>query len=167
MNLFDIEDDFELCDGLFGRFAEFNNAIDVDSYSELERIVTLVWHSSGLIGNGGFHYLFEGDFRGDPGFVYTAAAYQRIGAAAAYKAFQEALRQFPDGILPDDIATRLRIYESVPKETWDKIERVYYDADKETKACLARFIRKHRNDYERLLQEKEAEQRGGRRRKSR
>ena len=103
MNLFDIQDDSKLCDELFGRFAEFSNEIDVDSHSELERIVTLVRHSSGLIGNGGFHYLFEGDFRGDPGFVYTAAAYQRIGAADAYKAFQEAFRQFPEGILPDNI----------------------------------------------------------------
>ena len=154
MKLFDNKNDFELCSQLFGRFAEFNNEIDVDSYGELERVVTLVWQSSGLIGNGGFHYLFEGDFKGDPGFVYTAASYKRIGAVEAYEAFQDAIKQFPDGVLPTDTEQRIREYEAVPKEIWDKIERRYYDADKDTAKCLARFIRDHRSDYERLLKRK-------------
>jgi hypothetical protein len=154
VKLFDIKDDFELCDRLFGKLAEFDNVIDVDSYSELERVVTLVWHSSGLIGNGGFHYLFEGEFNGDPGFVYTAASYKRIGALAAYEAFQDATKQFPGGVLPTDSEQRIREYEAVPKEIWDKIERRYYDADKDTVKCLSRFIREHRREYEDLLKRK-------------
>ena len=73
-------DDGKLCDGAFDRFAEFSNKIDVDSYSEEERVVTLVLHSFGIIGNGGIEYLFAGNFNGDPGFVYTAAAFKAIGA---------------------------------------------------------------------------------------
>jgi len=156
VNILDIQDDFELCNQLFSRLAEFCNEIDVDSYTELERVVTLVWHSGGLIGNGGFHYLFEGDFSGDPGFVYTAAAYQRIGASRAYEAFQDAIRQFPGGVLPADIDERLRAYESLPKATWDQIERRYYDAAKDTETCLARFIREHRRGYEDLLNQKKS-----------
>lgn len=154
MNIFDIQDDFDLCDRVFGRFAEFCNEIDVDSYTELERVLTLVWHSSGLIGNGGFHYLLEGDFNGDPGFVYTAASYQRIGALRAYEAIQDAIKQFPGGVLPADIDERMRAYEAVPKETWDQIEGRYYDAAKDTERCLARFIRDHRSQYEDLLKQK-------------
>jgi hypothetical protein len=73
-------DDFELCDGVFSSFADFGNQIDVDSYSQEQRVITLAWHASGLIANGGFEYLFEGWFPGDPGYVYTAAAFKTIGA---------------------------------------------------------------------------------------
>jgi hypothetical protein len=119
--------------------------------------VRLVWHSAGLIENGGFHYLFEGDFRGDPGFVYTAAAYHRIGAFRAYEAFQDAIRQFPGGLLPTEVSQRLRVYESIPAERWDEIAGRYYDATKDTEGCLARFIREHRDDYARVLETKGAE----------
>lgn len=119
--ILDIQDDFELCNEVFSRLCDSCNEIDVGSCAELERIVRLVWHSAGLIENGGFRYLFECDFMGDPGFVYTAAAYHRIGALRAYEAFQDAVRQFPGGVLPHDINERLRLYESVPQERWDEI----------------------------------------------
>ena len=122
MSLFDIQDNFEICDQLFGRLCESCNEIDVDSCTELERVVTLVWHSSGLIENGGFHYLFEGDFRGDPGFVYTAAAYHRIGAFRAYEAFQDAIGSSP-ATLPTEVRERLRVYESIPGERWTESRR--------------------------------------------
>jgi hypothetical protein len=155
MSMFDTADDFKLCDQVFGALAD--SPINVDTCGELERVVRLVWDSSGLIGNGGFHYLFEGDYPGDPGFIYTVAAYQRIGARAAYEALQGAFRQFPGGVVPSSIDGRLKVFESLPKDTWDRIERRYYDADKETERCLASFIRQHRSEYELLLAAKRAE----------
>jgi len=155
MTILDTPDDFELCDRVWCALSE--NTIDVDACGELERVVRLVWDSSGLIGNGGFHRLFEGDYPGDPGFVYTVAAYKRIGAGGAYYALQAAFRQFPSGVVPADIHERLRAFESLPEKSWDEIERRYYDADKETERCLARFIREHRSGYELLLGARRAE----------
>jgi len=155
MSILDTQDDFRLCDLVFCALSE--NRIDVEACSELERVVRLVWDSSGLIGNGGFHRLFEGDYPGDPGFVYTVAAYQRIDARAAYEALQAAFRQFPGGVLPAEIEERLRVFESLPQETWEEIEGRYYDADIETEHCLARFIREHRNGYEQILALRRAE----------
>lgn len=155
MSILDIADDFDLCDQVWCALSE--STIDVDACGELERVVRLVWDSSGLIGNGGFHRLFEGDYPGDPGLVYTVAAYKRIGAEAAYEALQAAFRQFPGGVPPADIHERLRVFESLPEKTWEEIEGRYYDADKETERCLARFIREHRNGYEQLLGAKRAE----------
>lgn len=157
--IFDIEDDFELCNKVFGSFANLCNKIDVASYEELERVVTLVWHSFGLIGNGGFHFLFEGDYAGDEGFVYTVAAYHRIGALTAYRAFQDAFRAFPRGALSADIDERLRLYESKPKRIWDGIERRFYGAEKEIVSNLAKFIRDNRHGFEQLLEQKLATQR--------
>jgi hypothetical protein len=155
MSILDTADDFELCDRVWCALSE--STINVDTCGELERVVRLVWGSSGLIGNGGFHRLFEGDYPGDPGFVYTVAAYQSIGARSAYKALQDAVRQFPGGVMPAEIEERLRVFESTPKETWEEIEGRYYDADKETEHSLARFIREHRSGFERLLALRRAE----------
>ncbi len=131
--------------------------IDVDACGELERVVRLVWDSSGLIGNGGFRRLFEGDYPGDPGFIYTVSAYKRIGAEAAYHALQAIFRQFPGGVLPVDIHESLKIFESIPEQTREDIEERYYGADKETEHCLAQFIREYRSGYERLLAARRAE----------
>src|SRR6185503_11800205 len=114
MSILNTSDDFELCDGVWCALSE--NKIDVDACGELERVVRLVWDSSGLIGNGGFHRLFEADYLGDPGFVCTVAAYKRISAEAGYEALQAAFRQFPGGVLPADIQERLRIFKSIPQQ---------------------------------------------------
>jgi hypothetical protein len=158
MSILDTADDFKLCDRVWCALSE--SSINLDTCGELERVVRLVWDSSGLIGNGGFHRLFEGDYPNDPGFVYTVAAYKRIGAEAAYEAMQAAFRQFPGGVLPADIKQRLRVFESLPEKTWEDIEGRYYEADKETERCLARFIREHRGGYEQLLGDERAEQTG-------
>ena len=141
MGLFDTQDNFELCDGVYRGLSQ--DRIDVNTCSELERVVRLVWDSCGLIGNGGFHRLFEGEYPGDPGFIYTAAAYARIGAGDAYAAVQDAIRQFPGGVVPHRLDERLRIYESLPEKGRAEIEGRYFDADKEIEFCLARFIREH------------------------
>ena len=144
------DDDFELCNGVFSRFADFNNSIDVDSYTEEQRVVTLVWHAGGLIGNGGFEYLFEGDFQGDPGFIYTAAAFATIGPHASYQAFQRALACFSGGY-PMDAKTRTVAFERVPEEHRLSINHQFWDDHDNMKAALARYIRERRPTFRKLL----------------
>jgi hypothetical protein len=148
--LFALTDDFELCNGVFCRFADLNNEIDVDSYTEEERVVTLVWHASGIIGNGGFEYLFEGWFTGDAGYVYTAAAFKTIGATQSYGAFQRALGVFGDQY-PDDSAERDAVYHRVPEEERTAINRQFWDDEQNMTAALARYIRERRTRFRELL----------------
>ena len=145
-----LTDDFELCNGVFGRFADFNNQIDVDSYSQEERVITLAWHASGLIGNGGFEYLFGGWFAGDPGYVYTAAAFKIIGATESYAAFQRALGVFGDRY-PEDPAERDTVYHRVPEEERWAINRQFFEYEQNMTAALARYIRNHRVRFRELL----------------
>jgi len=144
------EDDFELCDGVFGCFADLNNSIEVESYTEEQRIVTLVWHASGIIGNGGFEYLFEGEFNGDPGFIYTAAAFATIGARASYQALQRALACFGSDY-PSNTKSRNAIFERVPKSERESINHQFWDDDANMRAALARYIREHRITFRTLL----------------
>jgi hypothetical protein len=145
-----ITDDGELCDAVFCRFAEFNNQINVDAYTEEERVVTLVWHASGIIGNGGFEYLFEGDFNGDSGFMYTAAAFKMIGAAESYAAFQRARGAF-GGHYPTDPKQRIAAFHHVPEHERTMISRQFWDDDHNMRSGLARYIRERHERFRQLL----------------
>jgi len=148
--LLDTVDDFELCDGVFLRFSEFNNRIDVDTYTEEQRVVTLVWHAAGIIGNGGFDYLFEGEFKGDPGYIYTAAAFKTIGATESYAAFQRALKAF-NGRRPTDPNERSTGFDRLPEDERDGINQQFWDADNNKRSCLAHYIRERRERFRQLL----------------
>lgn len=150
--LFEKSDPFELCDGVFCALADVTgNRIDAANEPEPSRTVTLVWHSTGLIGNGGFKYLFEGNFNGDPGYRMTAASFERIEAPNAAAAFRAAFALFPNGQLPTDVNERLRIYESHPEETRDAIDIRFFKAEEEIKRQLAAYIRNNKADLKRIL----------------
>jgi hypothetical protein len=51
---------------------QYGEDIDVADLPEEHRIVLLVDTARGIIGNGGFNYLFEGTFNGDPHYLLTA-----------------------------------------------------------------------------------------------
>ncbi len=148
--LLDGGDDFELCDGVFVHIADrHGNELDIDKETETERVVTLVWHSFGIIGNGGFQYLFEGDFNGDPGFILTAAALRRIGCAEAAEAFEQALSLFHGNCPPSNIEDRLKIYQSISETERERINRKFWDAGNELQAKLAAFIRANAQELQR------------------
>lgn len=88
--LFTEASDLDLCRAVFTRIVEhYGNEINASAVGNEERIVLLVWHAMGIIGNGGFNYLFESDFRGDRHFVWTAAAFQTIGCSTAARRFRK------------------------------------------------------------------------------
>src|SRR5262245_5321203 len=97
-------DDFELCNGMFTRIIEYHgDDIDASAISEQERVVLLVWYASGIIGNGGFRYLFEGELQGDPHFALTAEAFRATGCKKAAEAVRKTLAMFPNSRPPTDI----------------------------------------------------------------
>ncbi len=149
--LFKTEDEFKLCDGVFVQFAEGDNTIDARRMEEEERVVTLVWHSLGLIQNGGFEYLLAGEFTGDEGFVYTAAAYKKIGAERAYRCFQEALAIFNDCASSEPRSARAERFAARNRATRDRINNEFFDSVPDTKTKLASYIRKHADTIKRLL----------------
>jgi hypothetical protein len=94
----------------------------------------LVWHSGGLIGNGGFEYLFEGEFDGDPEFGITAEAHKTAGLPRSYEAFQDAFALFPRGIVPHDSDERIRQYRRADETIRQEINRRYWTDDWEKTA---------------------------------
>lgn len=85
---------------------------DLSRIPKPQQTVLLVFKSHGLIGNGGFQYLFEGDISGDPEFLLTRGAYKTIGATGACAAFEKAFAVFPNSTPPADIGRRLEMWQS-------------------------------------------------------
>ncbi|HEV3138314.1 MAG TPA: DUF4375 domain-containing protein [Pirellulales bacterium] len=137
--------DFDLVNGTFVKIgAHYGHWVDATQYSPEERVIMLVWHSSGIIDNGGFEYLFAGDFPGDPDYRITAEAYKTAGLLRGYEAFQEAFALFPEWTVPHDRAERSQFFHAANRSARDRLNRKLwqdgYEGSREQK--LAEFIRK-------------------------
>ena len=136
--------DFDLVNGTFVKIGDrYGHWVDATRYAEEERAIMLVWHSSGIIDNGGFEYLFSGDFDGDPEFKITAETYKVVGLTRGYEAFQEAFRQFPNGKVPYDSEERIRQYKLADESVREEINRKHWQDgwDDLREKKLAEFIR--------------------------
>jgi hypothetical protein len=141
-HLFAEGDDFELCDTLFGRIVEaHHNRVDAARLTEEERVVFLVWGAFGVIGNGGFQYLFEHQLKGDPDFARTARAFHEIGCVEAAEAFERTLALFPNSGPPRDIDRRLKLYNSRIESTPTEMDRQFFRAEMSIVRSLANYIR--------------------------
>jgi hypothetical protein len=143
--------DSRLCNRtVIGIANQYGEDIDVSDLPEEHRIVLLVDTARGIIGNGGFNYLFEGTFKGDPHYFLTAAAFQAIGCRKAASAFQEALALFPDGKPPTDTEERLQIYRRGTGAQRHRLDCAIWDSGAEIETKLADYIRSHREAFRQL-----------------
>jgi hypothetical protein len=137
-------DDSELCNGVFDLIITHHGEdIDASTIGMAERVVLLAWHASGIIGNGGFRYLFEGNITGDPYFALTPDAFQAAGCKKAAEAIQKTLALFPRSRPQRDIKERLRHYLGRIKAWPTDMDMQFFAADRELRKCLADYIRSH------------------------
>ena len=136
--------DFDLVDSTFVKIGDrYGHWVDASQYTPEERVIMLVWHSSGIIDNGGFEYLFSGDFDGDPEFKITAAAYKTVGLTRGYEAFQDAFKLFPNGKIPHDSEERIQQYKMADESVREEINTKHWKDGWEDlrEKVLAQFIR--------------------------
>ncbi len=134
--------DFDLVNGTFVKIgARYHHWLDASQYTPEEAVVALVWHSSGLIGNGGLEYLFAGEFPGDPDFRITAEAYRTAGIKRSYEAFQAAFRLFPGNVVPCDPEERSRLYDAANKSARAALDREFWQDEPAITKRLSEFIR--------------------------
>jgi hypothetical protein len=141
-------DDSELCDGVHTRIVEYHgDDVDASVIGGEERVVLLVWHVSGIIGNGGFRYLFEGNLKGDPYFALTAEAFRATGCKKAAEAVRKTLAMFPNSRPPRDIGERLRYYLSRINGWPSDMDVQLIEANEDLTKCLADYIRSHADGF--------------------
>ena len=110
-----------------------------------EQVIQLVYHSLGIIGNGGFEYLFSGTFSFDPEFLATAEAHRNLGLTRSYEAFQRDFALFPELRIPHNGRDRIQIYKQTDETVREEINRLYWqdDWDKLSIKRLAEDIREN------------------------
>jgi hypothetical protein len=148
--------DDELVRDIYWRIvkAHGDNNTDVSTCSEHERVVVLVDLATGIIGNGGFEYLFENDLKGDPDFLFTAAAFKKAGLERSYSAFLEAFSLFPRGKVPRYRKRRVQLYGAIDEGRRLEINRKFWQdgisGDCLVERKLAQYIREHPASFSHL-----------------
>lgn len=144
-------DDHELFSVVFDRIVRrYGGDLNVMDLKAHERVFLLAYDAWGIIGNGGFNYLFERSIRGDPHFEETAAAFATIGCDAAAEAFAEVFQLFPDKQPPEDVEERLRLYRSGPGTKRGPIDKQFFAASKEIRNCLRAYVQAHGEQFTEL-----------------
>ncbi len=137
--------DFELANATFVKIQQ-----RIESGTPLSRpeetVITLIWHSSGIIDNGGFEYLFSGTFEFDPEFRAAAEAYRTVGLDGNFEAFQQALALFPDGRVPHRGDERVRLYKQADESVREEINRMFWNDDNRLAQKVAQYIREHASE---------------------
>lgn len=140
--LFSPKEDSRLCDDVFLAVAKAAGVdFDTSNLPQPCQTISLVWYSAGIVGANGFEHLLEGDFKGDPGYKLTLAAYHGIDAREAFQAFQEIFELFPSHELPIDRIERMRIFHSIPGDIRYEIDQRFFGYDAEIGSKLATYIR--------------------------
>lgn len=146
------DDDFDLCDETYWKIvSHYGEDLRACDLPDIHRAVLLVWHSSGIIDNGGFEYLFSGDLGGDPDYSLTCKSFGIIDCDKALESFKEALAVFPDQETIMDLDKRKQFFESYPEEVKDIINSKFWSVGiggtDEIKTLLASYIRKHEESF--------------------
>lgn len=142
--LLDGPDDFTLVNEVFKRVQNVADGGDLSglrTLSEPQRIVLHVVGSDGLIGNGGFEYLFTADL---VDFKGMAEAFAAIGATRAAAAFRDALQIFPDRRPQSTVDERRAFISSLGPDATAHLDQCatrFYHADDEIVERLATYIR--------------------------
>jgi len=137
---------FDAVDAVFCRLADREQQRGVESITDIERVVLLVWHASGIIGNGGFRYFFECALP----LLATAQAYERIGVEQAGSILRRLREIFPGRRVPDDYDRRMAIVSRFYHEHTDllsQLEREFYSTDALMEQQLAGWIRVHHDVF--------------------
>lgn len=124
------ESDWELCNSAWRRITEkYGETAVASDFNAVERVIVLVWTVTGIIGNGGFEYLFSSDLPGDQNYRMSLEAFKAIEAIEAEKAFKDALSVFPGGEVPASERERLATFKLFPESERDQIATRFFAAD--------------------------------------
>lgn len=136
--------DFDICNNTWENIGKrYKHRSLASEFSEKERVVVMVWTVFGIIGNGGFEFLFESKLPGDPNYQYTLYAFEKIGCTEAVKVIKQALSLFDNGTPPPDDRVRIKQYLKHQENIRNQINFKFWDLKPEIIKNLANYIIKN------------------------
>jgi Domain of unknown function (DUF4375) len=103
-----------------------------------QRVVYLVWHSAGIIGNGGLFYFFEHDFDVEE----VAAAYDAIGLPESASILRQAIAKFPNSKRPVNFQKCMEFLDQ-HEDFFESLSTNFWHSQKGLEDILASYIKKH------------------------
>jgi hypothetical protein len=137
-------DDSELVQTvILGINKKHGDRIDLAKYTAAESTLVLTELVRGIIGNGGFRHLLEGDIPGDPDYRLSVKAFETLGLRPIVETFREVLSVFPRSRPPRNLDRRLNKYLETPYKERQKLDKKFWEADDQITAGQAQFIDQH------------------------
>lgn len=140
--------DSDLADAVIRRIDRHYPDRSLKVLSKPERIVYCAYVCTGIIGNGGFRYLLEAPFEGDPRLKYAFEAFKALDCPEAITAFRQTFAVFPDGFPPKDIKQRMKIYLKAMRKWPTDEDLLFFKAT--PYAAIGRYIRARQEAFDHL-----------------
>lgn len=119
----------------------------LDALSETQRAVVLAWGATGIIGNGGFRYFYEGEWR----MAELGAAYRALGFGDAADACERSLDVFPGRVVPRDQHRRSEILERIDQTQLESLQgavfAIGWDALRD---AIGQYMARHASEFVRF-----------------
>lgn len=139
-------EDFNVANGFFSLICGIHaGEFNADFYRPVERPIMLTWHAKGIIGNGGFAYLFEGEWPGDLDYQLTIDAHRAIGCDDQVRALEWAISEVSAAA---DRTKRRDAFVALPSATQNEINSLYWNEGMERK--ISKYIRENKKLLEHL-----------------
>jgi hypothetical protein len=128
--------DFDSINELVLRIAEKGRKLGIHSLTDFENTVSLIWHASGIVENGGFQYFYEHEFDAEA----VAQAYERIGCAKCAEILRLSWSLFPDSLQTASLAERIE-YMRQNKDLFYDLSNLFWEADTQMESRLAEYVK--------------------------
>lgn len=119
----------------------------IDALTAAQRVVVLSWSGRGIIGNGGFKYFYEGEWRG----AELAAAYRALGFADAAEASQRSLDVFPARQPPRDAKRRYEFIAAGEDAVFGNLEDAIFAIEwPNLERAIGEYMAQHAQEFRRF-----------------
>ena len=133
-------DDFDFIDNFFCEIAQKEEDEGTYSLTYEQKVVLWIWHSKGLIDNGGFDNFLVWE----EASVELAEMFKEINLIHVAEIFEKIFMLFPEIESSSDSVRRDQIVSSKRKEIDEELERLnqqFYESDELIESKLAEYIR--------------------------
>lgn len=131
-------------------FGDANGEALIDHLPRPRQVFAIIYSAQGIIDNGGFQYLFEGDWSNTPPYAYFSDAYREIGATDVADWLDQAASMFPfsDPHLHREARVRyLRDFCVKGDSPMGLLSGEAIDASARVFTRLAQYVRAHQIDF--------------------
>lgn len=139
--------DFELVDGIVVKIAAKEEKHGSLSLTNEQQIVGTIWQVSGIVSNGGIHYLLE-HIAID--IEQVAGYYEAVDMHESAALLRKAISKFPNGKRPADFKKFLAYMER-HEDFFDELSNEFWATQDKIEKVLVAYIKQHPDVFKEFM----------------